>query len=88
MTLLDYGILTLMAKKWKPVVVNKYGRESEFKVLDPAGILKNVSFLLSDGTPYSCTLYGPSSRVITPIKFYTFTILYLYYTFIGVCYII
>ncbi len=55
------------SKKWTHVVVNKDGRESEFKVLDPAGILKNVSFLLSDGTPYLCTSYGPSSRVITPI---------------------
>ncbi len=67
--LLDYGILTLMAQisGHLAVVVNKNGRESEFKSLDPDGVPKNVSLLLSDGTPYFCTTYGPSSRVITPI---------------------
>ncbi len=61
MTLLDYGILT------KEMDTCKDGHESEFKALDPEGIPKNVSLLLSDGTPYLCTSYEPSSRAITPI---------------------
>ncbi len=50
-----------------PVVVNKDGRDGEFKALDAEGMLKNVSFLLSDGTPYLCASYGTSSKVFTPI---------------------
>ena len=32
--------------KWTPVVVSCDGHESEFKVVDPEGIPKNVSFQL------------------------------------------
>ena len=34
------------SKKWTPVVVNRDGHVSEFNVLDPEGIPKNVSFQL------------------------------------------
>ena len=55
------------SKKWTPVVVNRDGHESEFNVVDPEGIPKNVSFRLFHETPYLCTSYGPSSKVLTPI---------------------
>ena len=55
------------SKKWTPVVVNRDGHVSEFNVLDPEGIPKNVSFQLFHETPYLCTSYGPSSKVFTPI---------------------
>ena len=37
--------------KWTLVVVSRDGCESEFKVVDPEGIPKNVSFQLLHGTP-------------------------------------
>ena len=55
------------SKKWTPVVVNRDGHVSEFNVLDPEGIPKNVSFQLFHETPYLCTSYGPSSKVFMPI---------------------
>ena len=53
--------------KWTPVVVSCDGHESEFKVVDPEGIPKNISFQLFHGTPCLRTSYGPSSQVFTPI---------------------
>ena len=44
--------------KWTPVLVNRDGRESEFKVVCPEGSPKNVSFQLLRETPYLCTSYG------------------------------
>ena len=51
------------SRKWTPVVVNRDGHESEFNVLDPESIPKNVSFQLFHETPYLCTSYGPSSKL-------------------------
>ena len=55
------------SRKWTPVVANRDGHESEFDVLDPEGIPKNVSFQLFHEMPCLCTSYGPSSKVFTPI---------------------
>ena len=55
--------------EWTPVVVSRDGCESEFKVVDPEGIPKNVSFQLLHGTPCLCTSYGPSSQAfIRPLQ--------------------
>ena len=55
------------SKKWILVVVNHDGHKSEFNVVDPEGIPKNVSFQLFCETPCLCTSYGPSSKVFMPI---------------------
>ena len=51
-----------------PVVVNHDGHESEFKVVDPEGIPKDVSFQLFCETSYLYTSYGPSSKFYANCK--------------------
>ena len=59
--------MRLVPSTWTGDHCDIAGHESEFMVVDPEGIPKNVSFQLLRETPYLCTSYGPSSQVFTPI---------------------